>query len=252
MQPSAYDLKNFYTDRMGRVIRRTLQKKIRDIWPDLKDMRILGCGYALPYLKPFDKESERVVALLPKTGGVHNWPPDKNALNRTGLIEQSALPLETNSIDRALIIHDLEFCDDLGGALSEIWRVLKPTGRILVIVPNRTGLWAQADWSPFGQGRPYSATQLCRLLDDNMFTYEMKCEALFMPPLRMNIMMKSAAFFEKTGEWIPFPGGVHVIEASKQIYAKIDKGHKARVKKPSGIFVPKPAMPYSNRSRFKT
>ena len=34
----------------------------------------------------------------------------------------------------------------------------------MVVVPNRRGLWARAERSPFGHGRPFSGRQLHRLL----------------------------------------------------------------------------------------
>ena len=40
-----------------------------------------------------------------------------------------------------------------------MWRVLAPSGRVIV-VPNRRGPWARADNTPFGHGRPYSRSQI--------------------------------------------------------------------------------------------
>ena len=54
--------------------------------------------------------------------------------------------------------------------LREMWRVLTPEGRLLLIVPNRRGVWARLDTTPFGHGRPYSRGQLERLLTDALFT----------------------------------------------------------------------------------
>ena len=46
MYRSVYDLKLFYNSKIGRVVRRVMQRRIREIWPDVTGMRILGCGYA--------------------------------------------------------------------------------------------------------------------------------------------------------------------------------------------------------------
>jgi hypothetical protein len=50
-----------------------------------------------------------------------------------------------------------------------LWRVLAPEGKLLLVAPNRTSLWAQVERSPFAHGRPYSRSQLDRLLRDAMF-----------------------------------------------------------------------------------
>ena len=37
-------------------------------------------------------------------------------------------------------------------------------GRLLIVVPNRRGVWARSDTTPFGHGRPYSRSQITHLL----------------------------------------------------------------------------------------
>ena len=156
MYRSAYDLKSFYNTKVGRMVRRVLQERIREFWPDTNNMRVLGCGYATPYLRLFMEKSERVLAAMPAGQGAHHWPYNHpgDDHNLVCLAEEAELPFETSSIDRVILIHSVEFAEHLQQNLAEIWRVLKSNGRLLVIVPNRSGFWARADWSPFGQGTP--------------------------------------------------------------------------------------------------
>ena len=244
MQPSAYDLKAFYNTRIGRVVRRTLKDRIEKIWHDVKDLRFMGCGYATPYLRGYMDNAERVFSVMPAGQGAHDWPQAANEKNRVCLSESAELPIETNSIDRALLVHDLEYCEFLQPHFAELWRVLKSNGRLMVITPNRRGLWARSDWSPFGQGRPFSVSQLSQLLRENLFVHETTEEALFMPPVQWNAALKFAGTFEKIGQsTCPMMAGVHIVEASKQLYGRIDKGQGAKVKvRGRGIFMPKPAM----------
>ncbi len=198
MYRSVYDLRAFYAGKVGRVVRRVLRERIRAFWPDVKSLRVMGCGYASPYLRIFMEEAERVLALMPAGQGAHHWPanaikseynasqPEKNLVC---LAEESELPIETASVDRVLLIHDLEFSEHLKENLGEIWRVLKSNGRLLVIVPNRSGFWARADWSPFGQGTPYSASQIHGYLRDNLFIHERTEEALFVPPVKFSLFL---------------------------------------------------------------
>lgn len=245
MYRSVYDLKGFYNSKIGRVVRRILQERIRDFWPETHGMRVMGCGYATPYLRLFLENSERVIAMMPVGQGAHHWPYNHpgDERNLVCLSEELELPIETGSVDRVLLIHNLEFAEHLQQNLHEIWRVLKSTGRLLVIVPNRSGFWARADWSPFGQGTPYSASQIIYYLKDNMFIHERTEEALFMPPVKFSLFLKSAGFFEKWGRKIcPFTAGVHMVEATKQIYAKADPGGGSKVVVRRRGAIPRPAQ----------
>jgi SAM-dependent methyltransferase len=53
---------------------------------------------------------------------------------------QQRLPLQDASFDRALAIHVLEHLPDLPSAVAELRRVLKPEGRLVVVIPCEGGL----------------------------------------------------------------------------------------------------------------
>ncbi len=225
MYRSVYDLKTFYLSEIGQIVRDILLGHIREVWPDLHGLRILGCGYPSPYLGEIADDCERVIAMMPRKQGADHWGY-QNDKNVVFLSDDHALPIETCSVDRILLIHHLECCEQLPETLREVWRVLKANGRLLVVVPNRTGVWARADWSPFGQGSPFTLSQICHFLRDNLFVQETVKSALFVPPIPDSpVMMRSAHFIERTGRRIlPFVAGVHMVEASKQIYAGVNRG----------------------------
>ena len=239
MYCSVHDLKEFYNSKLGCVVQRVLQERIGEFWPDLHGLRIVGIGYAIPYLLGISTDSERVISMMPALQGVHAWPQEGK--NLVCMSEEGELPLETNSVDRVLLIHNLEFAELIKPNLQEVWRILKSNGRLLVVVPNRTGLWTRADWSPFGQGTPYSASQLEYYLYDNLFVHERTEEALFMPPARFSLALKSADIFERIGRKIsPFIAGVHMVEVSKQLYAMPRNGEGSKIHARDRVFVPKP------------
>lgn len=219
MYTDVVDLRDFYATRLGQVARRMLRQRIRLMWPDVRGMRVLGLGYCAPYLRLFAEEAERVVALMPAEQGVLPWPEDDR--NCVALSEESELPLQDYSVDRVLLVHALEYSEHARLLLKEIWRVLAGGGRLLAVVPNRRGIWARLERTPLGGGRPYSAGQLSRLLRDEHFTPERSAGALFMPPTRSRVMLRSAAAWEKLGErWFTTFAGAVLVEATKQIYAK--------------------------------
>jgi SAM-dependent methyltransferase len=125
--------------------------------------------------------------------------------------------------------------------LREVWRVLAAGGRLLLIVPNRRGIWARTDRTPFGQGLPYSPPQLSRLLRDNLFTPIQASQALFIPPVRSTTLLRTAPAWERIGgRWLPRFGGVVLMEAGKQLYAPSAVREK-RHRRPVIVPFPQPA-----------
>lgn len=181
-------------------------------------MSIAGIGYPTPYLHPFMEYSERVVALMPTQQGVLRWPAEQG--NIVSLALEEDLPLPDVSIDRVLIVHALECSEQSRKLLREVWRVMTEGGRVLIVVPNRRGIWARMDHTPFGHGQPYTAAQVSRLLRDNLFQIEGWTAGLFVPPTRSRMILASAHPIERVGyRWFQTVGGLLFVEAQKQIYA---------------------------------
>jgi hypothetical protein len=76
--------------------------------------------------------------------------------------------------------------------------VLGPGGRALFIVPNRGGMWARRDKTPFGFGRPYTLGQLEAQLKRHDFVPERHSAALFAPPSEKRFWLKSADMLERS------------------------------------------------------
>jgi len=221
------DLRNFYAQHLGVVARRFIGRGIRARWPDTSTMRVLGIGYATPYLGLFREEAERCLALMPAPQGVVRWPSARPAL--TALVEEDELPLTDSAVDRVLLVHALEVSPDPAELLREAWRVLAAGGRLLAVVPNRRGVWARMDTTPFGHGRPYSRTQITQLLRDTWFTPTGWGEALYVPPISGSLFLRSAVAWERTGATLSAPfAGVHIVEATKQVYRAIPARRERR------------------------
>ncbi|MDB5492307.1 MAG: SAM-dependent methyltransferase 2, in cluster with Hydroxyacylglutathione hydrolase [Micavibrio sp.] len=228
MATTIYDLRSFYECRKGHIVQPLLQNKILSIWPDAPGLRMLGCGYAVPFLDPYLASAERVIAVMPPRSGVHAWTPDGR--NHAVLAAETELPIETESVDRILLMHGLEHSHAMGPYLQELWRVLKSTGRILIVTPNRLGLWARAEWSPFGHGTPFSGSQLSHALRENLFVIERTERALYVPPFRSSFLLRSSLPLEKIGpKFMRGMAGVLLVEASKQLYGGVLAQGNARI-----------------------
>jgi len=222
------NLAAFYDSALGQVTRRHLHRRMKAAWPDLRGARILGVGFAIPYLRAFSLEAERTIALLPEDLGSFRWPQR----SLTALCEEDAFPFPDALFDRIVMIHGLEAAESTRPLMRQVWRVLAPAGRLLIVVPNRTSLWAQVDSSPFAHGRPFSRNQMDRLLRDTMFVPERWDTALHLPPINARRLVRSGNAWERTGKMLwPRLAGVHVIDATKSMYA-LAPVRKARRLKP--------------------
>lgn len=246
MHLDVVDLRNFYyRTQLGRVAQRAIRDTVVQLWPDAKGQTVVGFGFAVPLLRPFLGEARRVIGLMPGQQGVMSWPAGME--NVSVLCEETDWPVPTGMVDKLVLMHALETSERPSALLDECARVLGPGGKALFIVPNRGGLWARRDGTPFGFGRPYTLSQLEGLLKHHAFTPERSQSALFAPPSNRRFWLRTADFWGGTGRrvlpWMA--GGVLVVEASKQTYAPTRPGLREVVRRPlrvlEGLPAPMPA-----------
>lgn len=220
MSNDVVDLRNFYGQQLGVVARRFIGRGVRRLWPDARGRRVLGIGYATPYLGLFRAEADRCLAFMPATQGAIRWPTSRPAL--AALVDEHELPLPDAAVDFVLMVHAVEMSRDAPALLREVWRVLAPGGRLMAVIPNRRGLWARMDTTPFGHGRPYSRSQITQLLREAWFTPASWAEALYVPPIARGWFLRSAVAWERTGATLSAPfAGVHIVDAGKQVYRPV-------------------------------
>lgn len=230
MHLDVQDLRNFYyRSALGRAAQKSLRTRMLELWPEAKGQTVVGFGFAAPLLRPYLKDARRVMTLMPGPQGVMPWPAGMP--NTSVLIEETLWPIETGHVDKLVLMHGLETSERPSDLLEECWRVLGPGGRVLFIVPNRAGLWARRDVTPFGYGRPYSPGQLEAQLRKHQFLPERHVGALYQMPSGQRVWMKSAGLFERIGRHVPtiMAGGAFMVEATKQVYPP--KGTTSRTRK---------------------
>lgn len=220
MPADSHAAAEFYASPRGGVAARLLRERITALWPSLAGQSVLGIGHAEPYLRLWRGEAARCIALTPAQMGAARWPAGAPNLSCTA--EEDALPFPDLSFDRVLLVHGLEAAENARRLLRETWRVLKDDGRLLIVVPNRTGMWAYLESTPFGHGQPYSQGQLGRLLAGSLYRVERRDGALYLPPARRRLVLRAAPLFERTGRrFLPGLAGVTLTEGVKDVYAAV-------------------------------
>ncbi len=217
MHVDIVDLRQFYHSPLGRMAEQSIVMALSSLWTRLPEERLVGLGYAVPYLDRFRADTERTFAFMPAGQGAVNWPVGERSA--TALVFDEELPLPDSSVDRVLMAHSLEFAENPRETLKEIWRVLAPGGRLVIVVPNRRGVWARMEHTPFGSGRPYSRGQLTLLLRETNFTPGVTSEALLFPPSMIRPVLRLRRQFERIGRMLwPAFSGVIIVEAQKRLY----------------------------------
>ena len=223
-------LRDFYKTPLGQHVAGQMHPHMTRFWQaDASGCNVM-VGYGLGWLSPTSRNHHipaNLLSLMLARSGVIAWP--EFGPGRSGLVDSHALPLPDVHIDRLLLAHALEFDAEPGRLLDECWRVLDGAGRLLVVVPNRRGLWARLEHTPFGHGRPYSSRQLCQLLDTHGFVPKRTYRTVCLPPLHNRAMVRFATTIERLGQrWWPALGGVLLVEAEKKLYAAAGNTSKLR------------------------
>jgi len=237
MRETATQLEQFYASPLGEAARDMAARRLSSLWPDLAGSNVLGFGYAWPYLAPYEAGTNRLVLAMPEGQGAIAHQGKRGVA--TVLAQGQALPFSNAAFDRILAIHAIEDSETTAATLAELYRVLAPEGRIVVICANRAGMWARAESLPFGSGRPYSRRQLKAALSQAKFTPTVASNALYIPPVRFFAKPKLMRGAERFGEivWPRFSGLV-LVEAIKRLYAPTEGGHAQKVARPKFTGVP--------------
>ena len=226
MTPDVKRLIGFYKSPLGKIARAIVREQVIRFAGDVRGRRILGLGFATPYLRVTLDKAERVVAIMPARQGSSAWP--REGPSHTVLADPLEMPLTDAAVDLIIAVHMFEHASDAEELMRELWRVAAPNARLIIVVPRRRGLWASWDNTPFGAGNPFSRGQLDRLLRDHSFVPEQWRETLYLPPTQMKLALKSARFFQRGGRLLgPALAGALCVVARKELFPAVPRRKKA-------------------------
>ncbi len=250
MRRDVMELRRFYASALGAAAQEMIGRKVTEAWGAARGQDVLAVGYGTPFLDGRCLEARRRVAVMPAAQGVEVWPAI--GANLSCLADEAALPFANALFDRVLLVHALEESDNPLAVLRETWRVMAPTGRLIVATAARNGLWSNAEHTPFGHGRPFTRGQLEQLLREAELEPIAWSRALYTPPVAW--AARWAEGFEQIGARL-WPGfsGLILMEAVKQTFAVKPRGLRAPIRPliPAGAR-PAPATRRLIREQAKT
>lgn len=212
----------FYKSPLGKISRALLREEIIRLAGPIDRRRVLGLGFASPYLRFAMGRAERVLVFMPARQGADAWP--REGPSHTVMCDPLEMPLTDSAVDVIIAVHAFEQVGDAEELMRELWRVSAPNARLVLVVPRRRGLWAAADNTPFGDGNPFSRSQLEKLLRDHSFVPEVWREALYLPPTGHKLILKFARSFERFGRLFgPALAGAIIVSAKKELFPAVPR-----------------------------
>lgn len=225
MTPDVNRLIGFYKSALGKIARALVREQIVRLSGKTDSRRVLGLGFASPYLRFAMGDAERVLCFMPARQGADAWP--REGPSHSVMCDPLEMPLTDAAVDIIIAVHAFEHIADAEELMREIWRVAAPNARLVLVVPRRRGFWAAMDNTPFGDGNPFSRSQVERLLRAHSFVPEAWREALYLPPVNHRLILKFARFFEVFGRLLgPLGAGVIVVAARKELFPAVPRRKK--------------------------
>ncbi|QDH24083.1 methyltransferase domain-containing protein [Neokomagataea tanensis] len=175
-RPQPPDTTAFYNTPIGQRVQTLIQRHLNSLHlPPCS--RAIGIGDASPYASSLPEHT----ILARPAHSFHN-----KTSQRECVVDTTRLPFDDCSVPLIFAIHALEFAPSPPELLRALWKALTDDGYLILIVPNRSGLWAHSDRTPFGHGTPFSTGQIQKLLTQSLFKTDVKRSALITPPAFSN------------------------------------------------------------------
>lgn len=223
-------LYGWFDSPLGRSVQALEANHLREVLPQLYGATALQLG-CIGKLDLLDASAAPARVLLDVNSTPIARPTDASieaalAGVRTSLVRAQfdAIPLDSRSIDVALLPHTLDFSDDPHRVLREVSRVLSPEGHVVILGFNLVSLWGLrrllarrprvVPWC----GNFFRLARIrdwLKLLD---FEFTHGGMLYYRPPVQREHVIDRLYFLEKAGDrWWPMMAAVYLLVAKKRV-----------------------------------
>lgn len=207
------NFQSFYASDPGTFVKKVLVSCLKR--PRLKEgSKVLGIGYSMPILDGV--RARKKVVCLPDLTEV-TITPDYTLIP---FADDSALPLQKEQFDCVYALHSFEYATYPAHFLREAWRMLRPEGTLVVIVPQEASSWHLDKAHPLPRPRIYTPKDLSSIFKDSYLTITERRSLLFSTPRMAKDFPKLSYALERTLGVLPtYPGAqLSVIYAQKNVF----------------------------------
>lgn len=209
------DLQAWYDTPLGRLTRRAILRVLDDLLPYLFGYHGAVIGAFLPWAEVLEASKINHRFSIARGSG--------RIADAAVRADYEALPLASESLDLAVVLHGLEVVTDPAALIDEVERVLLPEGNLIVVGFNPFSLWGVPHMAGrIGKrratGRLLSQERVLREFDRAGFALQSRQSVLFRPPLQQARLLGRLAFMEPLGVQLwPLGGGVYIMHGRKRV-----------------------------------
>jgi ubiquinone/menaquinone biosynthesis C-methylase UbiE len=130
------------------------------------------------------------------------------------------LPLLADSIDFVVVYHALDFAVQTKMILKELWRILAPEGKLIIIGYNPKALFGLPEpiQERFNTAQNQPIHAISSLVKQQGFTQENYKTFYFQPPIKNKKLLNKLSVFEMIGKFCwPYWGMVYLLIANKPL-----------------------------------
>jgi len=211
------------------IRRNNLVKGLKKHLPDAAKVLEIGCGTGAN-LREIKKQGYHVSGLELDEKAV-GYCRDLEVLRADAT---KTLPYQNNSFDAVVILDVLEHLDSPDAVVDEMWRVLKPKGLLVVMVPADPKLWSYWD-EMLGHYRRYTKKTLRESFGDKWKELDLTYSFSWMYlPVKLFRKFKKVQEDEDHSDFVPVP---KIINFMLILCGKIENSIQGIIKMPVGTTV---------------
>ncbi|MGO3518450.1 MAG: class I SAM-dependent methyltransferase [Acetobacter cibinongensis] len=221
----------FYRTHTGATCAALLRERLQWFWPDLRQQKILGIGYATPCLEAWRGRGALCVSALQPDyvlDGERGELPHQDYENIL-CADPALLPFQDDTFDRIVLLHAFRDEAHAMTVLRGASRVLRDDGRMLFITPSQWCGRLRQRRTPFAREPAFGARALGRIFDQTMLHTERRDEVLFLPAQWGCRSLQFGQVTDIAGKVLaPGLGSLSLIEVVKNSYSMLSMPVQAR------------------------